>query len=152
MKCRVIHKKLIFYLDGELSQEETKKTEAHLSQCPACFAFAEEMKKTLGIIQAEKITEVNPFIYTRIKTRLENQGKIETKPVLKPVFVRILQPAAIAIGLMAGIYTGIKIGHAPYRNEMKMMVAEQGLVPYIDEMKNEPLEIFLINQDGNEQN
>jgi predicted anti-sigma-YlaC factor YlaD len=152
MNCKIIHKNLIFYLDGELSPEETKKTEEHLKECQSCYAFTEEMKKTLGIIQAEKITEVNPFIYTRIKTRLENQGTTVTKAARKPVYQRILQPVVIAAGLFVGIYTGIEIGHAPYRNEMKTLVAEQGLVPYIDEMKTEPLENFIINQDGNEEN
>jgi hypothetical protein len=68
------------------------------------------MKKTLGIIQVEKSPEVNPFFYTRLKARMENNEVQEKQRVGFPVWEKVLQPAFFSLLLLAGIYTGIKIG------------------------------------------
>ncbi len=152
MKCRTIHKKLIFFLEDELRKEEMDGIKIHLKECAECAAFAAEMQKTLGIIRTEKISDINPFIYTRLKAKLENTNSDQKTIKQQPVYLRILHPVVVGIVMIAGIYAGVKIGHAPYQREIKMMVAEQGLVPFFDEMKTEPIENYLIEQDGNEQN
>ena len=53
MKCEKLHKKLIFFLDGDLPEKEAQEINSHLNECTDCDAFAEDMKKTLGIIQEE---------------------------------------------------------------------------------------------------
>ena len=45
----------------------------HLNSCSECALFAEEMKLTLNILDEEKTPELNPFFYTRVKEKLENQ-------------------------------------------------------------------------------
>ena len=47
MKCEKLHKKLIFFLDGDLPEKEAQEINSHLNECTDCAAFAEDMKKTL---------------------------------------------------------------------------------------------------------
>jgi anti-sigma factor RsiW len=144
MKCEKLHKKLIFFLEGDLPENEAQEIKVHLSKCAYCAAFAEEMKKTLGIIQLEKSPEVNPFFYTRLKARMENQAEKAAKSVGFPVWKKVLQPAFFSLLLLAGIYTGIKIGQPSNTGTNQNIYSEIELVPYLIEMEAEPLENFLM--------
>ncbi len=144
MKCKTLHKKLIFFIEGDLSTKEMKQFELHLSECPDCLAFALEMKNTLGIIEIEKSIEINPYIYTRIKAKLENQEMERVSVVNRPVLVRILQSLAFSVILLLGIYGGIKLGQ-PHQTELgNNTISEQQMIPYLNEMATEPIEAFLM--------
>lgn len=144
MKCKTLHKKLIFFLEGDLPEKEAREIKLHLNECADCAAFAEDMKKTLDIIQAEKSPEVNPFFYTRLKARMESEEVREKQQTGFPVWERILQPALFSLLLLAGVYTGIKIGQ-PANSELNQSIfAETELVPFLNEMDAEPIETFLM--------
>ena len=144
MKCKTLHTKIIFFLEGELPAAEMEQMKIHLLECSECAAFAEEMKKTLAIINNEKTPQLNPFFYTRVKARLENQTEqvVATRQV--PVLVRILQPALFSLLLLAGVYTGIKIGQPANVNSDIPVFAENEVVPYFNEMEAESIENFLM--------
>lgn len=144
MKCKTLHKKLIFFLEGDLPAREAEEMAAHLAQCDACAAFAEDMKKTLDIIQVEKSPEVNPFFYTRLKARMENEKNREKQRVGFPIWEKVLQPAFFTLLLLAEIYTGIKIGQPANTETDPSIFAETELVPFLNEMEAEPIETFLM--------
>lgn len=52
MKCNNTHTKLIFYLDGELDQQESKAIQAHLQECETCHALYSQLKSTLAMAKA----------------------------------------------------------------------------------------------------
>jgi anti-sigma factor RsiW len=144
MKCKTLHKKLIFFLEGDLPENEANEMKAHLAECESCAAFAEDMQKTLGIIQVEKSPEVNPFFYTRLKARMEKKDTREKQPVGFPVWEKVLQPAFFSLLLLAGVYTGIKIGQPANSETNQSIFAETELVPFLNEMDTEPIETFLM--------
>lgn len=144
MKCKKIHKKLIFFIEGDLPENEAQEVKVHLNGCAHCSAFAEDLKKTLGIIQTEKSPEVNPFFYTRLKARMENQAEKAVKPAGFPVWEKVLQPAFFSLLLLAGIYTGIKIGQPTTTGTTQNVIVETELVPFLNEMETEPIETFLM--------
>jgi hypothetical protein len=144
MKCKTLHKKLIFFLEGGLPKNEANKIKAHFAECESCTAFAEDMQKTLGIIQIEKSPEVNPFFYTRLKARMENEEVKLKQRCGYPVWEKVLQPAFFTLLLLAGIYTGIKIGQPANSETGRNIFAETELVPLLNEMETEPLENFLM--------
>ncbi len=144
MKCKTLHKKLIFFLEGDLPEKEANEMKAHLAECESCAAFAEDMQKTLGIIQIEKSPEVNPFFYTRLKARMENEENRAKLPAGIPIWEKILQPAFFSLLLLAGIYTGIKIGQPANTGANQNIFAETELVPFLNEMETEPIETFLM--------
>jgi len=142
MNCKSSHKKLIFFLEGELPENEMKTMQEHLDVCPDCKAFASELQKTLGIIEVEKNPEVTPFFYTRLKAKLENRSST-IKPLWQPLLVKVLQPAFFVILLLIGIYGGFKIGQ-PFEKSASQIYSAQEVVPYLNEMSDEPIEVFLM--------
>ncbi len=144
MKCKTIHSKIIFFLDGELAPEEMEQIKLHISECIDCSAFAAELKKSMAILESEKSPKINPFFYTRLKAKLEDQVGSQNEIYRRPVLIRVLQPAFFSILLIAGIYGGIKIGEPVNSTPASAIYAEQDLIPYLDEMKNETIETFLM--------
>lgn len=143
MKCKELHNKLIFFLEGDLPEREMEQVKVHLSGCPDCKLFAEELNKTLNVLETEKSPAVNPFFYTRLKAKMEAQAESYEKAG-SPFFVRVLQPALFSLLLFAGIYSGIKIGQ---RAEDQLYVANSAteqVIPYLNEMDTEPIEAFLM--------
>ena len=85
MKCKTIHKKLIFFLEAELPIQEMNDVKNHLENCHDCKAFADYLQNTLEIIEEEKQFDVNPFFYTRVKAGLEKEetaGQLAGQPIL----------------------------------------------------------------------
>jgi anti-sigma factor RsiW len=144
MKCKTLHSKIIFFTDGELPAAEMQQIKIHLSECADCAAFASEMRKTLAVINNEKEPQLNPFFYTRVKARLENQSEQVAVTRKVAVLTRILQPALFSLLLLAGVYTGIKIGQPVKINHDVPVFAENEVVPYFNEMEAEAIENFLM--------
>lgn len=122
-----------------------KAVQEHLGSCPDCALFAEEMKKTLSILNLEKNPEVTPFFYTRVKAKLENQQEAESFATRRPMLVRVLQPVAFSLLLVLGIYVGIRLGNTT-SPKPGHMIAKQEIIPYWNELDAEPIESFLLNQ------
>lgn len=144
MKCKTLHNKLIFFLEGELPEKEMELVKTHLSECGTCTAFAEEMKKTLGVLEAEKSPAVNPFFYTRLKAKMENQGPEQKQVFWRPAFVRVLQPVAFSILLIIGVYAGIKIGQPASTQQYTATLMQNQEIPYLNEMASETIETSLM--------
>jgi anti-sigma factor RsiW len=144
MNCKTLHTKIIFFLEGELPASEMEEIKIHLENCSDCAAFANEMKKTLAVIENEKMPHLNPYFYTRVKAKLENQAENVALARQTPVLVRILQPAVFSLLLLAGIYSGIKIGQPAEINSDVPVFSENEVVPYFNEMETEAIENFLM--------
>lgn len=142
MKCNKVHNKLIFFLGKELPVSEMEQVQKHLDECSECALFAAEMKNTLSILDSDKVTDENPFFYTRVKARLENQTEVQLS--VRPVLARILQPVAFSIILLLGIYGGFKLGQAPITDFADNSLSEQEMVPFWNELETEPIESFLM--------
>lgn len=144
MDCKTSHRKMIFYIDGELPIPEMGKIKIHLAECSECAAFYEEMKKTLDVLTAEKQREINPFFYTRLNARMENQAAIQPDFQQNRIWAKVLQPAFFTVLLLAGIYSGIKIGQPATTENNSAIYSAQEMVPYLNEMKSETIEVFLM--------
>jgi len=144
MKCKRIHKKLIFFLDNELPVEKMEQIRLHLDECDDCKQFLNEMKATFGVFEEQQKPEINPFFYTRLKAKLDNQTDKEKDFARSSVFTRILQPALFSTLLVIGIYSGLKIGQIQHSNNLDNTVAEQELIPFLNEMGTESIETFLM--------
>jgi len=55
-----------------------------------------------------------------------------------------LQPAFFSILLLAGIYTGVKIGQPANVTISTEVISDQDVIPYLNEMETETIEAFLI--------
>lgn len=143
MKCSTIHKKLIFFLEGDLPATETKQIKLHISECKDCAAFAKEMEKTFAVLESEKSPAANPFFYSRLKAKMENRASEQNPIYRRPVLAKILQPAFFSLLLFVGIYSGIKIGQPSPLDVLEISYSVQD-IPMLNEMEAEPIEAFLM--------
>ena len=142
MKCKNIHNNLIFFLEKELPASEMEQVEKHLNTCEECALFAAEMKSTLQILEDDKVRDENPFFFTRVKARIQNEA--ENQLPVRSALVRIVQPIAFSIILLLGIYGGFKLGQSPQINKADSGFSKQEMVPYWNELDAEPMESFLM--------
>ncbi len=144
MNCKKHRDKIIFFLEGDLPGHEMEEVRHHLAECGDCAAFAEELKKTLGVLQEERSPEVNPFFYTRLKARMEAPAAEMLRAEQRPAWERVLQPVFFSLLLLLGIYAGITIGRpSPEPVTVASYPGEQ-VIPYLNEMETEPIEAFLM--------
>ena len=106
MTCKQVRNKLIFYIEKSLPPEEQKAVEEHLQQCAKCAQDYEKLAKALLFIETEKQTSPNPYLWTRIKAKID-----APKAGKQPVFSRILQPVILTLLVAIGIFLGIKLGN-----------------------------------------
>jgi anti-sigma factor RsiW len=139
MNCKKCHSNLIVYLEGGLRENERPAMEAHLKACEKCAGYATYLNESLQVIENEKNIDPAPFMFTRIKARM-------TTPVI-PTYGKVwqikLQPAFFTVLLLVAIYSGIRIGSRFSTVTNEDFIAET-LLPAINEMKAEPLELFLM--------
>jgi hypothetical protein len=139
MNCKKCHSNLIVYLEGGLRESERPAMEAHLKECTKCAGYAIYLKDTLQVIENEKNINPAPYIFTRIRARM-------TTPAIHVsgnVWQGKLQPAFFTLLLLVAIYSGILIGSQFSNTPNEDFIAET-LAPAINEMKAEPLELFLM--------
>ncbi|MBE9469582.1 MAG: zf-HC2 domain-containing protein [Bacteroidetes bacterium] len=146
MKCKSIHKKLIFFIDGELSSNKNQKIEEHLSTCQECSKLYQELKSSLNVIEKEKNPKTNPYLYTRIKQRLDDINESSSKPIFAIQQIKLFQPALVSFIIGLGIFIGISIGNF-YPLENNNIAESQSEQYYINDLQQEHVEYFLLNNE-----
>jgi hypothetical protein len=101
MNCKSTERKLIFFLENNLPNQEAEAVAFHLDLCPGCREKMEYLRETLSLLDKEKTVQVNPFLFTHLQGRLEYMEK-EKSRIPKPLFIA----AALIIGLFSGILLG----------------------------------------------
>ena len=110
MKCKEVENNLFFYIEGNLAENKMVDFKNHLNSCDNCNALYQKLKADLLLIENDKITKPNPFLYSRIAERLQQE---ESK---KPSVIRLktrqfyIQVAAYAAGIVLAIFLGIGLG------------------------------------------
>jgi anti-sigma factor RsiW len=107
--CSLLHENVFAYAEKELPPGLMLTLDMHVSECRACASVLEKFESVMSLIEEQKNVEPPPFAETRImqaiESRLEKQQKSSA-----PVFVRVLQPAFISVGILAAVSIGFLIG------------------------------------------
>jgi len=140
MNCKKCHNDLIFYIEGNLPEERRQAVETHLHLCEECASFAAYLTSTMKVIGSEKELKPSPFLYTRIKARLEPEHREKTSGIWQKVW----QPALFSLILLLGIYSGIMLGQE-FSSGMPQDYITVDIAPLMNEMSSEPIELFLMN-------
>jgi hypothetical protein len=108
--CRLIEKKLIFYIDNELDEKESGLVMAHISECTDCQFLFRELSDGLKLLDEDKLTDSNPFFITRVMEKMKNESQNEATWNWIPKRKLALQFAIyIILGIFA-IITGFYLG------------------------------------------
>ena len=140
MNHKEVQKKLIFYLEESLPDEEQIAIRLHLKACETCRFYFEELQTDFKLLEEEKRRESSPYFYTRLKSRMEQPKQ--------PVFLgkRLLQPALFVLLLLVSIGFGAEIGAELTNSTQKTPQEKIVLLPF-DGVKEEPIEQFLLTME-----
>ncbi len=107
--CELLQKDLFAYVEKELPSVQFQHLDHHISECAECNRILAEFKSMLALMEEQKSIEPRPFAETRILQGIESRLEKRQKSAA-PVFVRILQPAFISVGIAAALSIGFFIG------------------------------------------
>ncbi|MBE9481280.1 MAG: zf-HC2 domain-containing protein [Bacteroidetes bacterium] len=149
MKCKEVHKNLIFYIENELNAETQSKIQEHINGCVSCKKLYEKIKNTLGIINKEEKNKAYPFFFTRIQQKIEELNSSEIKTGFLPSFTKALKPVTLAILIAFGIFFGINLGNKyetnNYTESNENLLQAYANEYYVNELNEETIETFLLN-------
>lgn len=150
MKCNIVNKNLIAYLEDALDSSKRQKIEEHLSSCKRCIVIFEQVKNTYALLDEKEEAAVNPFFFTRLEQKIENieRGNI---PFYRTIYFRLLKPALLTLLVLLSIISGVLIG-SQFTNQASAISSYESELDYYMEsvyfqgVANEPIESYLLNQ------
>lgn len=110
MECRNIQEKLGAYMDRVLSDTEEQLVRAHLSSCPDCRTFLDDLRKTTKLLDHLDRIEPPPWLSLRIMGRIKEEAGNRQRIVswfFRPFRVKVpLQAFALVliVGLVVLVY------------------------------------------------
>lgn len=117
MNCLLCQNNLDLYLEGKLSERLQIQVKAHLESCPDCSRGYQLLILADQVIEAEKESNSNPFLVTRIMTGIEvMEGSVSAYRRI-PVYKRVLRPILISASLAAAVFSGILLGNSYFLTE-----------------------------------
>jgi anti-sigma factor RsiW len=119
MDCSRFQSGLSDFREGKLPEQEHTGFVSHLASCPSCQRLAAGYDELLSLIGREKETEPNPFAATRLLQRIEDEFSGEQRNS-HMLWIRLLQPAAIAAALAFGILIGSRTASHNVREDGMM--------------------------------
>ena len=66
LTCRELAELLSDYLEDELPAQERARVQAHLSTCPECVAYLEQLRATIGTLGRLREQDVPPPLLARL--------------------------------------------------------------------------------------
>lgn len=120
MNCNECKNQMPYYIDQELQGQPKAEFERHLQDCTVCAKQYQAFKGIYGYIEQERITDSDPFFYTRLMARWENRsGSYDIRALrLKPLSLAF----AIVIPLIAGLWLGFSLSrHQNEQAEVKLV-------------------------------
>lgn len=104
MNCKKVHKAIIFYLDGEISDARRDAMDEHLKHCAACKAMVHSMKQTMEAWSGDGTVAKQPFFVDRVMARIAMRDKQHEVYNILPRWA--LAAAVLILGLGVGMLMG----------------------------------------------
>jgi len=97
--------------------------ENHLNRCDNCKALYEKIKAGLFLIENDKISETNPFFYSRLAERLQQEESKKPSVIQLKTRQFYIQAAAYAAVVVFAIFLGIGLG-ADFSNNNDLVIED----------------------------
>ena len=114
------------YAEGKLSADVRNEISDYLHSCLACQGYYMLINEFLKTIDKERAISVNPFLFTRIESKLKSEH--ETPIIsLRTRFLRTYYyyAAVIIIALSIGVFAGKELGNLMNRNENNTVITSE---------------------------
>jgi len=153
MKCKDFEKLLPDYIEQKLNPEIADKLKIHLSSCAKCEALHKKLLSAMQFLKPIREIEEQPFYYTRLKQRMQNERNTGFTIYMK----RYLQPIAYVASIVIAVYIGILIGSSSVNQKQFTDVTEAEKdyletfmdYQYINELEIEKIETVFIEESEN---
>ncbi|MBN1989852.1 MAG: zf-HC2 domain-containing protein [Bacteroidales bacterium] len=104
MTCKTLNNKMLLYIDGNLSSNESIKLEEHLHSCEKCKKLFEQVSQTYALINEEKgLAEADKDFASQIWKQVHKNRELKQTPsIIKLSIITTLAAAGIALGVIVG--------------------------------------------------
>ena len=144
MNCKNCRTDLIGFIRGTLPEGPENRIREHLSGCTECRSFADYLRTTLNIIRIEREIAPDPFLATRIEGILTNATEAPRRLSFLP---RLIPALTFSVFILAGIASGIGVGKLITPKTINNQLAKNELTILIDDLRQEPIETFIMGLD-----
>jgi len=111
MKCKHIERKIIDYLEGNVSKSEQTQIEEHVRKCKKCTMMLQEFSSLWDYVTSPAKPELNPFFWTRLQAEISEREKAKMAYfVIFESAYKYLKPAVCTGLLVFGIVFGYNLG------------------------------------------
>ena len=102
--CARARESISAQLDGELAELELDRLETHLLLCPACTAWAEDVRAMVGLLRAAPLEEpAGRFVLPRLRRGLRVSSAVAVASAAAVVATMFLAPGRqTSVGAQAG--------------------------------------------------
>ncbi len=146
MKCKEVNKKLVSYINNELSNTGNENVKSHLESCAICNEIAVELQNTMNLFDDRITLQPNPFLYTRILQELKNSPAIPDNNDFFPVFKKALQPIMFSLLLIFSVFLGITLGNIYDTNQQEKETSSLTIEYFFNDLEQETVEVSLLNE------
>ena len=108
MNCKFCQKNLDAFREGLLPSDMQSMLKGHIDTCKECNHVYNTLLLADRVIEAEKETESDPFLATRVMAHIEG-----VRYTGESGFTKVLRPALYTLSLAAAVFAGILIGRIP---------------------------------------
>jgi hypothetical protein len=141
MKCKDVQKRLIFYLEKTLQENEMIEISGHLKYCISCGKILANISESYDIIAFQKEISPTPFLFTRIQSKLHAEDAVNSVTTKS---VKVFQPIVVSFIILISVYCGIKLGDI-YKKTVNTELAGTEMY-YWDDMGQEQIENVLLQE------
>ncbi|MGE3536724.1 MAG: anti-sigma factor [Candidatus Tectimicrobiota bacterium] len=90
MRCRRLQRRLLAYLEGELTPQQRQQMAAHLGGCTACSTLLQDMQQTWSLVQETPVVEPEEAYWEALLPTLQQRLRQEKRPSRRRAFVQWL--------------------------------------------------------------
>jgi len=110
MRHKSIRKKLLRYLDKELSEKESRRVLSHLESCQSCQSDLKAIESLWRINRPVERMATPPFLWAHISAQLKAEEKQGFFDNIKDAVLPLLRPAILVGTLLLALIGGMKLG------------------------------------------
>jgi anti-sigma factor RsiW len=122
MQCNDFHRNTLHYLDKSLHPDANAAYHLHLAECQACQTYLHRMEQLWSVIEHDRITDTDPFFYTRLQAKIEMQQQNE-----KSGWALSLKPLALAVAVVIPLIAGVWLGHSAVQKQQQT-IADSAII------------------------
>ncbi|MEA3445093.1 MAG: zf-HC2 domain-containing protein [Bacteroidota bacterium] len=141
--CETIQNDFIPYLEKSLATESVERIEEHLANCSECAGFMAELQLSFRSIADEKYVEEPASFLEGIENKIANQQSQNKKPRIKHYLLQSLSYAAV---IVIGLFAGSLIVGSITKNDIPAGQSITSSDFYWNDLEQEPIESFLMNE------